>query len=230
MIHDPYFLLRRASRTPRVLAVLILCLMGFGLGEPEASAGANGVVVGIASVGPIITSPAVLRDIATRIRRSAEQHGPITPPADAAGVGVALFNRERAAAGLPPLSESPLLDQVATIRAQQMVTDGLTHTRPGSHDFAATQLLRQNGIAFTWDGENIYWQGGPPFDDAVNAAEAWWMTSPEHRANILGANFRQVGIGTAIDGGKMYIAAVFTDSANAPTPTQPQPQPAGRVR
>ncbi len=90
--------------------------------------------------------------------------------------------------------------------------------------------MRQNGIAFTWDGENIYWQGGPPFDDAVNAAEAWWMTSPEHRDNILGANFRQVGIGTAIDGGKMYIAAVFTDSANAPTPTQPQPQPAGRVR
>ena len=205
MIHDPYFLLRRASRTPRVLAVLILCLMGFGLGEPEASAGASSVA-GMASAGPMISSPSALRDIGTQIRRSLEQHGPITPPADAAGVGVALFNRERAAAGLPPLSESPLLDQVATIRAQQMVTDGLTHTRPGSHDFAATQLLRQN------------------------AAEAWWMTSPEHRANILGANFRQVGIGTAIDGGKMYIAAVFTDSANAPTPTQPQPQPAGRVR
>ena len=229
MIHDPYFLLRRASRTPRVLAVLILCLMGFGLGEPEASAGASSVA-GMASGGPMISSPSALRDIGTQIRRSLEQHGPITPPADAAGVGVALFNRERAAAGLPPLSESPLLDQVATIRAQQMVTDGLTHTRPGSHDFAATQLLRQNGIAFTWDGENIYWQGGPPFDDAVNAAEAWWMTSPEHRANILGANFRQVGIGTAIDGGKMYIAAVFTDSANAPNPTQPQPQPAGKVR
>jgi len=229
VIHDPYFLLRRASRTPRVLAVLILCLVGFGLGEPEASAGATSVA-GMASAGPMISSPSALRDIGTRIRQSLGQHGPITPPADAAGVGVALFNRERAAAGLPPLSESPLLDQVATIRAQQMVTDGLTHTRPGSHDFAATQLLRQNGIAFTWDGENIYWQGGPPFDDAVNAAEAWWMTSPEHRANILGANFRQVGIGTAIDGGKMYIAAVFTDSANAPTPTQPQPQPAGRVR
>ena len=222
MIHDPYFLLRRASRTPRVLAVLILCLVGFGLGEPEASANATSVVVGMASAGPMISSPSALRDIGTRIRQSLEQHGPITPPADPAGVGVALFNRERAAAGLPPLSESPLLDQIATIRAQQMVTDGLTHTRPGSHDFAATQLLRQNGIAFTWDGENIYWQGGPPFDDAVDAAEAWWMTSPEHRANILGANFRQVGIGTVIDGGKMYIAAVFTDTAIAPTPTLPR--------
>jgi len=227
VIHDPYFLLRRASQTPRVLAVLILCLMGFGLGEPEASAGASSVA-GMASAGPMISSPSALRDIGTQIRRSLEQHGPITPPADPAGVGVALFNRERAAAGLPQLSESPLLDLVATIRAQQMVTDGLTHTRPGSHDFAATQLLRQNGIAFTWDGENIYWQGGPPFDDAVNAAEAWWMTSPEHRANILGANFRQVGIGIAIESGRMYIAAVFTDSAIAPSPTPPNQR--GRVR
>ena len=222
VIHFPYFLLRRASRTPLLVAVLILSVLGFGLGEPEANAGANGVVVGIASAGPMITSPAVLRDIATRIRRSAEQHGPITPPADASGIGVALFNRERAAASLPPLSESPALNQIATTRAQQMVTDGLTHIRPGSREFAASQLLRQNGIAFTWDGENIYWQGGPPFDDAVNAAEAWWMTSPEHRANILGPHFRQVGIGTAIDGGKMYIAAVFADSAITPTPSLPR--------
>ena len=37
------------------------------------------------------------------------------------------------------------------------------------------------------------------------------MNSPEHRDNILGPHFRQVGIGTAIDGDKMYISAVFTD-------------------
>src|SRR5947199_76447 len=42
-------------------------------------------------------------------------------------------------------------------------------------------------------------------------AETWWMNSPEHRDNILGSHYRQVGIGTAIDGDKMYISAVFTD-------------------
>src|SRR2546428_6447020 len=155
-------------------------------------------------------------------------HGPIPPPADEAAMGVALSNRARAAARLPPLTESALLDQIATTRARQMVTDGLTHTRPGSHDFAATQLLRQNGIAFTWDGENIYWQGGPPFDDAVNAAEAWWMSSAEHRPNILGATFRQVGTRAAIDSGRMHIAAAFTGCTIAPTPTLPSPR--GRVR
>jgi uncharacterized protein YkwD len=37
------------------------------------------------------------------------------------------------------------------------------------------------------------------------------MNSPEHRDNILGAHFRQVGIGAAIDDGRMYISAVLTD-------------------
>ena len=91
------------------------------------------------------------------------------------------------------------------------VTDGLTHVRPGSRVMAVTQLLQQNGVAYRWDGENIFWAGGPPFDDAVASAEAWWMASPEHRDNILGPHFRQVGIGTAIDGDKIYVAAVFTD-------------------
>ena len=51
----------------------------------------------------------------------------------------------------------------------------------------------------------------PPFDGAISDAETWWMNSPEHRDNILGSHYRQVGIGTAIDGDKMYISAVFTD-------------------
>src|SRR5438093_12702108 len=106
VIHFPYFLLRRASRTPLLVAVLILSVLGFGLGEPEANAGAKGVVVGIASAGPMLTSPAVLRDIATRIRRSAEQPGSTTPPADASGIGVALVICERAAARLAPLAQT----------------------------------------------------------------------------------------------------------------------------
>ena len=117
----------------------------------------------------------------------------------------------RAAAGQPPLTESLPLDAIASIRARQMVTDGLTHVRPGRTVMAATELLQQNGVTYTWNGENIFWAGGPPFDEAVSDAEAWWMNSPEHRDNILGSHFRQVGIGTAIDGGRMYIAAVFTD-------------------
>jgi len=124
---------------------------------------------------------------------------------------VALFNRERSVAGQPPLTESLVLDTIASTRARQMVTDGLTHVRPGRTVMAATELLQQSGVTYTWDGENIFWAGGPPFDGAISDAETWWMNSPEHRDNILGSHYRQVGIGTAIDGDKMYISAVFTD-------------------
>ena len=92
-----------------------------------------------------------------------------------------------------------------------MVTDGLTHIRPGRAVMAATELLRQNGVTYTWNGENIFWAGGPPFDDAIADAQTWWMNSPEHRDNILGSHYRRVGIGTAIDGDRMYISAIFTD-------------------
>jgi uncharacterized protein YkwD len=104
-----------------------------------------------------------------------------------------------------------MLDGIASTRAQQMVTDGLTHMRPGRTGMAVTELLHQKGVTYRWNGENIFWSGGPPFDDAIASADVWWMNSPEHRDNILGSHFRQVGIGTAIDGGKMYISAVFTD-------------------
>jgi uncharacterized protein YkwD len=134
-------------------------------------------------------------------------HGPAATP----HLGLALFNRDRAAAGLPLLSASRILDAIAATRAQQMTRDGLSHVRPGSSVMAVTELLRQDGVSYSWNGENIFWSGGPPFDDALAAADAWWMNSPEHRDNILGPHFRQVGIGTAVDGARMYISAVFTD-------------------
>ena len=112
VIHFPYFLLRRASRTPLLVAVLILSVLGFGLGEPEANAGANGVVVGIASAGPMITSPAMLRDIGRQIRRSTEQPGPITSPGDAAGIGVPVlakgkWSNPQIYADLPDILSNP---------------------------------------------------------------------------------------------------------------------------
>jgi Cysteine-rich secretory protein family len=176
-----------------------------------ATSGVAAIAVGnetvvTAPAGPVHTRPAQVR---TSIDPAIA--GLPHAPAGVQRLGVALVNQERGRAGLPPVSKSPALDAIASIRAQQMVRDGLTHVRPGSTVMALTQLLQRNRIAYRWDGENIYWMGGPPFDEAVASAQAWWMTSPEHRDNILGAHFGQVGIGTAIDGGKIYVAADFTD-------------------
>ncbi len=210
MIHYPAFAARRASSAPLLGAIAGLAAIAFCLGNPQGGVGAAP-----AAQIPVVNSASERwnDEISARSRNSGGSpaaaslpSGPTAPPAV-----VALFNRDRAAAGQPPLTESLPLDAIASMRARQMATDGLTHVRPGRTVMAATELLQQNGVTYTWDGENIFWAGGPPFDDAISDAETWWMNSPEHRDNILGSHYRQVGIGTAIDGDKMYISAVFTD-------------------
>lgn len=215
MIHYSQFLARRASRVPLLGAIASMAAIAIWLGDPQAGVG-TAPAAGIPMLaGPAISAPERWNDeISLRVRNSNEPPQVASLSPDSGGLqpaAVALFNRDRAAAGLPPLAESATLDAIASTRAQQMVTDGLTHVRPGRNVMAATELLHQNAVPYIWDGENIYWSGGPPFDSAVSDAEAWWMNSPEHRDNILGSHYRQVGFGTAIDGGKLYISAVFTD-------------------
>ena len=211
MIHYSEFAARRASPLPLLGAIASLAAVAICLGAPRA-----GVGTASAAQVPLLNAPAILAperwndEISLRVRGSSEPSA-AGGSAERQPAAVALFNRDRAAAGLPPLTESATLDAIASTRAQQMVNDGLTHVRPGRTVMAATELLRQHGVGYTWNGENIYWAGGPPFDDAVSDADAWWMNSPAHRDNILGAHFRQVGFGTAVDGEKMYISAVFTD-------------------
>jgi len=214
VIHYAHFVAHRASQAPLAGAIACLAVIAVCLGDPQAGVGTTAAAGLVTNNQRVISAPAGRDDERLpRVRPTSDSpidslpHGPAGLP----HLAVALFNRDRAAAGLPSVSESPMLDAIASTRARQMVSDGLTHVRPGSRVMAIAELLQQNRVAYSWDGENIYWAGGPPFDDAVSAAEAWWMASPEHRDNILGAHFRRVGIGTAIDGGKIYVAAVFTD-------------------
>lgn len=214
MIHYSHFATRGAARAPLLIAIGSLTLVAGMLGDPPAGAGTTAIAGMVTSEQRTISAPSAgLGRRPDRLRNGTDPTAVVQPhgPAATPHLGLPLFNRERAGAGLPLLSESRMLDAIAATRAQQMTFDGLTHVRPGSTVMAVTQLLKENGVTYTWDGENIFWAGGPPFDDAVASAEAWWMNSPEHRDNILGPRFRQMGIGTAIDGGKMYISAVFTD-------------------
>ena len=215
MIHYSQFAARRASRLPLLGAIASLAAVAIWLGDPQV-----GAATALASRLPVANRPVIGAPVrlddhrSLRLANLSDAPQIATRSPDGTGLpqaAVALFNRDRTAAGLQPLSESLTLDAIASMRAQQMVTDGLTHMRPGRAVMAVTELLHQNGVNYTWNGENIFWSGGPPFDDAISSADAWWMNSPEHRDNILGSHFRQVGIGTASDGGRMYISAVFTD-------------------
>jgi len=115
-----------------------------------------------------------------------------------------LTNIERANHGLPALSSSPVLTQVAVLRANESIRH-FSHDRPdGRSCFTA---FTEAGASYRFASENL--GKGQTTPAEVVAA---WMDSPGHRENILKAEFGQLGTGVAIDSsGTLYWSQSFTD-------------------
>lgn len=99
-----------------------------------------------------------------------------------------LINAKRAANGLSALKINDELQNVARIKAQDMVNNNyFSHTSPtyGS----PFDMMKSFGISYKTAGENI--AGNSSNSGAVNA----WMNSPGHKANILNSSFNYTGIG-----------------------------------
>ncbi|AEG13723.1 Sporulation uncharacterized protein YkwD [Desulfofundulus kuznetsovii DSM 6115] len=119
---------------------------------------------------------------------------PVPQPGPVSGLTVdeqqmlQLVNQERARYGLAPLKVNMELVKVARLKAKDMVEkDYFSHTSPtyGS----PFEMMRQFGITYRYAGENL---AGAP---TVEIAHENLMNSPGHRANILNANFKEIGIG-----------------------------------
>ncbi len=143
---------------------------------------------------------------------------------------LALVNQDRAQAGLPPLAASASLDRLATIRASQLVVDGITHYRPGHSTLAAVDLLQASHIPYVWHGENIIWEGSMPWAEVPVFFNNWWTASPAHRDNILNPHYRSVGVGIAKNGDAVYMVEVFSDQLGDPAETPSLPSPQGGWR
>ena len=91
--------------------------------------------------------------------------------------------------GLAALPENTLLDQIASERLSDMVTNQyFAHVSPtGSSAETVAQADGYNYIAL---GENLA-LGNFPGDTGVVAA---WMASPGHRANILNTHYTEIGV------------------------------------
>lgn len=100
---------------------------------------------------------------------------------------VALVNKERQKAGLSPLTLDKSLESAALIRAKETEIS-FSHTRPNGTSFSS--VLKEQGIPFRGAGENIAWGQSSP-EAVMNA----WMNSDGHRANILNAKFKKIGVG-----------------------------------
>lgn len=116
---------------------------------------------------------------------------------------VKIVNEERAKAGLAGLTIQSNITTAANIRAKEQV-QLFSHTRPdGRSCFTA---LNEQGITNKYMGENIaYGQTSP---EMVMDA---WMHSSGHRANILGGNYKNIGVGHYVDEtGTDYWVQLFT--------------------
>ena len=98
-----------------------------------------------------------------------------------------LVNEHRAAAGLAPVTYSAKLSQAAQVRAVE-IEQSFSHTRPDGRYFST--VFAEHGITYRYSGENIAWGQKSP-EEVVTA----WMNSAGHRANILNANFKELGVG-----------------------------------
>ncbi|KWX84854.1 hypothetical protein AMQ83_28210 [Paenibacillus riograndensis] len=102
---------------------------------------------------------------------------------------VTLVNKERAAAGLSPVSALASLNKVAAAKATDMRTNNyFSHTSPtyGS----PFDMMSAFGVTYQYAGENIAMGQRTP-QEVMTA----WMNSAGHRANILSANFNYIGVG-----------------------------------
>jgi uncharacterized protein YkwD len=110
-----------------------------------------------------------------------------------------LVNRERVSRGERALTSSPLLERAAQSHTESMAFgDYFAHVGPGGD----TPMARIRAAGYLYNahvsievGENIAW--GTLWLASPRAIVNAWMTSPEHRANILDPQFRSTAIGVS---------------------------------
>src|SRR3954451_8290041 len=234
--------MKRAALTALVGSALALCACGgssnnSSTSTPSPKQSSNGgAVTAEASKG--VLGPALTVDAGGQ--KTIGKGGPISPkenrPTDAETHGVAggvacsstsanpapsnlgamnaailcLLNAERAAKGMPALHSNGALAKAARAWANKMVA-----ARFFAHESGAStplsRIKRTGYVHGSWSiGENIAWGSGALATprSIVNG----WMHSTGHRANILHASFRDIGIGiklgapgAGLSGGAVYV-------------------------
>jgi uncharacterized protein YkwD len=114
-----------------------------------------------------------------------------------------LVNADRKANKLPPLKLNLAVSAVAQRHAQDEISRNFfAHNNPdGQSPF---DRMRIAGISYSYAGENL------AINQNVTAAEQAFMNSPGHRANILNANYTEVGIGVRYSPqGSVYVVQNF---------------------
>ncbi len=108
---------------------------------------------------------------------------------------IELTNKERENVGLPSLTENPILDQAAYLKAQDMFNDDYwAHVAPdGTTPWV---WFDKTGYNFLMAGENL----AKDFNTSAGVVTGW-MKSPTHKENLLNSKFSEIGM--AVVNGKL---------------------------
>src|SRR6478735_2426034 len=128
-----------------------------------------------------------------------------------------LVNAERAKVGAQPLAfNSHLLASSENHSEWMIASDVFSHTGSGGSD--PTDRMETAGYRFTGEwrsGENIAWasiRAPAGLQDEVQLLHTNLMNSPDHKANILNMNFREIGIGFETGEFQGWDAAFVTEN------------------
>lgn len=134
------------------------------------------------------------------------------------GTLIQMTNEERGRMGLCPLSEDPQLTIAAEMKANDMLQRGyFAHWSPDG--VSPWYWFGQSGYNYQYAGENL----AIGFLDAKDVHREW-LASPDHRSNILGANYRDIGIAIKegdFYGQKTYLVVQVFGSKNNIVTTKP---------
>lgn len=186
--------------------------------SPRSLAAALAVTGALLAAQPAVSAAAGTKRAAPRYAVSCADAGLVPTSANSARLAAAtlcLINVHRARHGERALRNNTDLDRSAAAHSRDMVTaDYFDHVSPTGQTplerIAATRYVPR-GAAYEL-GENI---ALGTFELATPASiVAGWMKSPDHRANILNAEFRDSGIGIVAQAPAQYAdgepGAVYT--------------------
>jgi uncharacterized protein YkwD len=126
---------------------------------------------------------------------TAKSRGTMTPATQLQAALLTQINTFRASHGLVRLRVSPALTTAANGHSAQMARRGyFSHNSANGSSFSQriAQVYPARGFRSWSVGENLVW-GGP--DIGAVRAFRLWLSSPPHRANLLTARWREIGLG-----------------------------------
>ncbi len=137
----------------------------------------------------------------------------------------AAVNDERRARGLSPVEYEPGLATVARNHSADMIArDYYAHVSPEGN--AAFERVQSSSVSCSSVGENIaatWWQ--TPFEstdgergrhttreELADGLLEQWLTSPDHRENMLSTEWERTGVGVAVtEDGEVLVTQNFCD-------------------